>query len=239
MIRPRIGLVHALLASIAPVEAVFSERWPEAQTVSLYDQSLYADFNESGRITPELFERIRRLLAFSAESGADAVLFTGSLFGEAVEAARPGLSVPVLTAYEAMIEDAFSGAGDSGPRIGILATAASTIDMMKPDIAEYAVKKGLRYEIDARHVAGAIDALLCGERDEHDALVLSAARNMHDCDVLMLAQFSMAPIASRIPAHEGRRVLSSPASAVAKMKRALRFSRARGCGSCHAWHSSR
>ena len=221
MTRPRIGLVHALHASIAPIEAAFARGWPEAETVNLYDQSLYADFNRSRRVTPELARRIERLLAFSAEAGADAVLFTGSLFGEAVTAARANLSVPVLTAYEAMIEEAFLGAPDIAPRIGILATAASTIDMMKPDIAQYAVRNHFRYEIDARHVAGAIDALLCGDRDEHDALVLSAAADMPASDVLMLAQFSMAPLAGRIPPREGRRVLSSPDSAVAKLKRLL------------------
>lgn len=222
MTRPRIGLVHALHASIAPIEAAFAEAWPEAETLSLYDQSLYADFNRTAAVTPELRARIERLLAFSAETGADAVLFTGSLFGDAVEAARERIPVPVLTAYEAMIEDAFEETDpDTGPAIGLLATAASTIDMMRADIEEYASRHGLRYRLDVRHVAGAIDALLWGDREEHDELVLAASAQMAPCDVLMLGQFSMAPVAKRIPAVAGRRVLTSPGSAVHELKRRL------------------
>ncbi len=219
MNRPRIGLVHALHASIAPIEAAFSRLWPEVETVSLYDQSLYADFNKAGGVTPEVSRRIESLLRFSAESGARAILFTGSLFGEPVEAARERLEVPVLTAYEAMIEEAFLG--KSHPRLGLLATAAGTADMMSTDIAEYAALKGLDYELDARTIAGAIDALLWGDREEHDELVLAAAADLGACDVLMLAQFSMAPVVHRVPELPGRRVLTSPGSAVAKLKRLL------------------
>lgn len=219
MIRPRVGLVHALHASIAPIEAAFSRLWPEAETVSLYDQSLYADFNKAGGLTPGISRRIESLLRFSAESGAQAILFTGSLFGEPVEAARKRLGVPVLTAYEAMIEEAF--VGSTRPRLGLLATAAGTADMMSIDIGEYADQHSLEYDLDSRTIAGAIDALLWGDREEHDELVLAAATELGACDVLMLAQFSMAPIADRVPEQPGRRVLTSPGSAVAKLKRLI------------------
>ena len=215
--RPRIGLVHALHASIAPIEAAFLESWPEAETVSLYDQSLYADFNKSRAVTPDIFRRIESLLRFSRETGAEAILFTGSLFGEPVEAARGKLDIPVLTAYEAMIEEAFACA--KRPRLGMLSTAAGTGEMMSTDIQEYAAANGLQYELDARYVAGAIDALLWGDREEHDELVAAAAAQMGKCDALLLAQFSMAPVAKRLPEVEGRRVLTSPGSAVAKLKK--------------------
>jgi Asp/Glu/hydantoin racemase len=146
-------------------------------------------------------------------------LFTGSLFGEPVEAARKRLDVPVLTAYEAMIEEAFMGG--TRPRLGLLATAAGTAEMMSIDIAEYAAQQGLEYDLDSRTIAGAIDALLWGDREEHDELVLAAATELGACDVLMLAQFSMAPIADRVPERPGRRVLTSPGSAVAKLERLL------------------
>lgn len=220
--RPRIGLVHALHASIAPIEAAFGELWPEAETVSLYDQSLYNDYNRAGEITPQLARRIESLLAFSSESGAEAILFTGSLFAEPVEAARNRLPVPVLTAYEAMIEEAFSGI--TRPKLAVLATAAGTADAMAVDIEEYAEARKLDYDLEARTVAGAIDAMLWGDREEHDELVLAAVAELGPCDVLMLAQFSMAGVASRIPHHADRRVLTSPGCAVAKLKRLLAWS---------------
>jgi len=218
--RPRIGLVHALHASIAPIEAAFVESWPEAETVSLYDQSLYADFNKSRTLTPELFQRIDGLLRFSEQTGAEAILFTGSLFGDPVEAARAKMNIPVLTAYEAMIEEAF--AVTERPRLGLLATAASTVDMMSTDIQEYAAEHGRQYDLDACHIAGAIDALLWGDREEHDELVVAAVAQMTECDALMLGQFSMAPVVKRLPEVAGRRVLTSPGAAVSKLKQILK-----------------
>ena len=214
---PRIGLVHALHASIAPIEATFARMWPAAETVSLYDESLYVDFNKAGGMNRQIEERIEALLRFSAQSGAQAILFTGSLFGDSVEAARTRLDIPVLTAYESMIEEAF--AGPRGRRLGLLATAAGTLDMMQSDMARYAAAHSYGYELQASQVAGAIDALLWGDRTEHDELVLTAAAELTDCDILMLAQFSMAPIADRIREQTGLRVLTSPGTAVEKLMR--------------------
>jgi len=88
---PRIGLVLALHASIAPIEATFSQYWPEAETVSLYDESLYVDFNRAGGLISEIERPIEALLRCSAQSGAEAILFTGSLLGESVETVRERL----------------------------------------------------------------------------------------------------------------------------------------------------
>ncbi len=59
---PRIGLVHALHASIAPIEAAFDAGWPEAETISLFDQSLYVDYAKVREVTPEIRRRIGALL---------------------------------------------------------------------------------------------------------------------------------------------------------------------------------
>ena len=214
---PRIGLVHALHASLAPIEAAFAQGWPEAETVSLYDQSLYVDYERAGEITPEIRRRIETLLLYSAGCGADGVLFTGSLFGAPVEETRDSMTIPVLTAYEAMIEHAFA----AGRRIGLLATVPDTVTMMRADIERYALTNELPYELDARLVGGALEALFAGDRSTHDGLIAAEAAAMHNCDSLMLGQFSMAPVLTQIPEAPGRRVLTSPDTAVAKLKRIL------------------
>lgn len=217
--RPCIGLVHALYASIEPIEAAFAAGWPEAETISLYDQSLYAEFSRTHRVGPGMTERVATLLRLSAGSGADAVLFTGSLFGEAVEAARATMSIPVLGAYEAMIEEAF--AVGARPRLGLLATVGGTATMLGADIERHARTNGREYALAARHVDGAMDALLAGDRARHDALVEAAAAELADCEVLLLAQFSMAPVAARLRTIPTRRVLDSPGCAVARLRRML------------------
>jgi len=215
--RRRIGLVHALHASMAPVEAAFRELWPEAETVSLYDQSLYVDYDRLRELTPELRRRVAALLEHSAGTGAEAILFTGSLFGEPVEAARERMAVPVLTAYEALIEEALA----AGRRLALLATVPDTITMMRADIERHARAAGAALEVEARLVAGALEALMRGDREAHDAAVADAARALADRDAVMLGQFSMAPARARLDPALAARVLSSPGAAVRKLRRLL------------------
>jgi hypothetical protein len=51
-----------------------------------------------------------------------------------------------------------------------------------------------------------------------DQLIANAAVELGRCDALMLGQFSMARAAAGIPPVSGRRVLTSPHSAVARLK---------------------
>ena len=152
---PRIGLVHALRESIAPIEAAFASDWPEAEPITLFDQSLYVDYARAGGLTPELTDRVAILLRHSAACGARAILFTGSLFGVAVEAARAELKVPVLASYEALVARAFA----AGRRIGVVATVADTLRLLGEDIERYAQERGERVVLDGVHVAGAVDPL--------------------------------------------------------------------------------
>jgi len=211
----RIGTVHALMASVAPIEAAFAQTWPEAEVLSVCDQSLYADYARWGRETTEITRRVTALLEYSAGTGADGILFCGSLFSESVLEARSRMSIPVLTAYEAMIEAAFV----VGTRLGLLATVSDTITALERDTRRYADEKGLSFTLESRHVAGAMDALSAGDRPRHDALVAEAAAELENCQGLMLAQHSMGPVRRLIKDVSGRKVLTSPDTAASKLKR--------------------
>jgi hypothetical protein len=68
---------------------------------------------------------------------------------------------------------------------------------------------------------GAMAALDRGDRAEHDRLVTEASKDLRDCDVIALAQYSMAPAAEKVTQATGRPVLTTPDSAVMKLKRML------------------
>ena len=68
---------------------------------------------------------------------------------------------------------------------------------------------------------GALAALDRGDRAGHDRLVVQAAADLRHCDVIALAQYSMAPAAGLVSEATGRPVLTTPDSAVAKLKRLL------------------
>ena len=210
----RVGLVHALEASIAPIETAFSRFWPEAEPVHLLDGSLYLDYDAAGEVTPAITRRIQALIHHAIGFGARGLLLTGSLFSQPVQDARKDLPIPALAAYEAMIEEAFA----CGSRFGLIATYAGTITMMEADIERYARQKGTAYRLESRMVEGALDAVQSGDRERHDSLVAAAAESLAGCDVLLLAQHSMSPVKERIPERAGRRVLTSSETAVRKLR---------------------
>jgi hypothetical protein len=208
----RIALVHALKHSIVPIEAAFARHWPEASLMNLLDDSLSADVARDGRITDAMTERFLRLGRYAAGAGANAILFTCSAFGSCIEAvAREQAPMPVLKPNEAMIEQAVG----KGRRIGLLSTFPPTLVSMPPEFPA-------SVEIVPKLAAGALAALDRGDRAEHDRLVGEAAKDLRDCDLIALAQYSMAPAAALVAEISGRPVVTTPDSAVLKLKQALR-----------------
>ena len=63
---PRIALIHAVYAAMAPAEAAFKTQCPQAQRVNLIDDALPADLERDGHMAETMRLRIRRL----ADAGA-------------------------------------------------------------------------------------------------------------------------------------------------------------------------
>jgi hypothetical protein len=66
-----------------------------------------------------------------------------------------------------------------------------------------------------------MEALASGDGATHDRLIAEAAPRLAHCDVIMLAQFSMARARAAVQQVVNPPILTSPASAVAKLKAAL------------------
>ena len=216
----RIALVHALKHSIVPIEAAFAKLWPEARLMNLLDDSLSADVARDGRITEAMTERFLRLGRYAVGTGADAILFTCSAFGSCIEAvAREQAPMPVLKPNEAMIEQAVGKVvgqvAGKGRKIGLLSTFAPTLVSMPPEFPG-------SVEIVPKLVEGAMAALDRGDRAEHDRLVAEASKDLRGCDLIALAQYSMAPTATLVAEVTGLPVVTTPDSAVLKLKQALR-----------------
>jgi Asp/Glu/hydantoin racemase len=211
MRRMRITLIHALKHSIIPIEASFARLWPEARLMNLLDDSLSADLARDGSLTEAMTERFRKLGRYAAGTGSDAILFTCSAFGPCIEAvAREQAPMPVLKPNEAMIEQAAA----KGRKVGLLSTFAPTLTSMPREFPA-------SIEIVPKLAEGALAALDRGDRAEHDRLVVEAARDLRDCDLVALAQYSMAPAAAEVAEATGREVLTTPDSAVTKLKQLL------------------
>jgi hypothetical protein len=212
----RITLIHAMAPSIPPIMAAFQRLWPEASLMNLLDDSLAADLARDGRLTPAMTERFLALARYGTSTGADAILFTCSAFGPCIEACARALPIPVLKPNEAMIEEAIALTGPRG-RIGLMATFAPTLVSMPPEFGTVAPDATLVPCL----AEGALAALNAGDPDEHDAAAVRAAAAFADCDVIALAQFSLAQAAGAMAAATGKAVLTTPDSAVRKLRRLL------------------
>jgi len=210
----RIALIHALKHSVMPIEAAFSRLWSEAVLMNLLDDSLSADLARAGHLTPTMTERFLTLGRYAAYCGADGILFTCSAFGPCIEAVAADLApMPVLKPNEAMIEDA----ARAGSRIGLLATFAPTLATMPAEFAAIAAAPVLSPML----IEGAMAALDAGDPALHDRLAVETAQKLDGCDAIALAQFSLARAASDITAATGLPVLTTPDSAVLKLRRVL------------------
>lgn len=213
----RIFLIHATRLSIDPITASFTAHWPEARLSNLMDDSLSQDLAAAGSITPAITQRFRTLADYAAGNGATGILFTCSAFGPAIEACRAALAIPVLKPNEAMIEEALAAGG----KIGLLATFAPSLDSMTKEFQDQADRHGIRLDLQTAHVPDAMQALEKSDAAGHDRLILQAAEKLHGCDLLCFAQFSMARAARAVAGTTGRPVLTTPDSAVRKLKQLL------------------
>ena len=210
----RIALIHAVTVAVEPVQDAFRQLWPEAECANILDDSLSLDREREGVLTEAMKRRVRALAEYGAATGAAGVLFTCSAFGEAIEAAAAQLQIPVLKPNEAMFEAALA----VGRRIGMLATFAPSVGSMEDEFREIAETSGRRAVIETYCVPGAMAALKAGDGAEHNRLLAEVAPCFADCDAVLLAHFSTARAAPAVTAMIERPVLTSPGSAVAKLK---------------------
>ncbi|MBT3765421.1 MAG: arylsulfatase [Rhodospirillales bacterium] len=212
-----IAIIHAVRAAVSPIEKTFERLWPDADLVNVLDETLSRDMAKAGELTPELMARIDRLGKFGRDGGADAILYSCSAFGEAIEATREGIDLPVLKPNEAMLEEALN----IGKRILLAATFKPSIAPVLNELKEMAEKMGKKVDARSCFASGAFDALNQGNLDRHDTLIAEAVEDSEPCDVVLLAQFSMARALPAVSKVVSCKVLSSPDSAVAQLKQRL------------------
>jgi Asp/Glu/hydantoin racemase len=216
---PRIALIHATKVAIDPIAESFRTLWPEARTTNMLEDSLSSDLAQAGRLTPAMHERFCELTTYAARTGADAVLFTCSAFGPCIETARRVVDIPVLKPNEAMIDEALA----LGRRLALVATFEPSLPSMKAEIEDEEARRGIVLDLSIHLAADALPALHAGDGQTHDALIAEAVKDIDGkVDAILLAQFSMARAQSAVAAVTGAKILTSPGSAVNRLRHELK-----------------
>lgn len=215
---PRIALIHAVATAIPPIQHAFKEGWPEATLSNLLDDDLMPAYTREGGLTPHITERICALALYASRTGADGILFTCSVFPQAEDLAKQLVRVPLLKPDEAMIAAAL----DAGSRIGVVATNPPAAPAAAAQLVAGAKDRGVEVRVIESVAEGAFAIGNAGDSTTHDCMVVEAAQRIADqVDVLCLAQVSMALARGAVQATVKVPVLTSPATAVARLKRLL------------------
>lgn len=219
---PRIALIHALEESILPIRKAFAEAWPEALCFDLLETSLAVDLADAGQLDAAMIGRFQTLADYMASATgkggrAQAILFTCSAFGPAIEAVRQSQSIPVMRPNEAAFEKAL----DLGDRLALVVTFPPSLPALSAELQAMAEARGRKVHITPVMAEGALAALKAGDGALHDRLVAEACKGLADQDAIILGQFSLARAAAVLQPIFPCPILTTPACAVAALRARL------------------
>ena len=216
--QPHIFLFSVHKDAMDAAVRAFAADWPEARVSNLLDDSLFAWIREAGGVVPEMYDVFRNLTRHMVGRGADGILFTCSAFRQVIDACIDEFELPILKPNDAMIEKALA----AGRRIAVMATVGPTIPSISVEIEEMAAARGQAVELVPYVVEHAFDALAAGDAATHDRLVAERAREITNCDAIVLAQFTLSRAVPAVQAINKTPIYNSPGAAVARMREMVR-----------------
>jgi aspartate/glutamate racemase len=212
-------IVHTGPVTIQPLAALAPELLPGVRIVNLVDDSLLKDTMAAGHVTPAVTRRLAQYMLIGQDMGATMILNACSSVGEAADAVRPLLGVPLLKIDTAMAERAVA----SGTRIGVAATVQTTLDPTVRLIEKVAADAGKAIKVSRKLCEGAFDALLAGDTARHDAIVSASLVELAaEVDIIVLAQVSMGRVADGLGDRISVPVLTSPRLGMERVAEAMR-----------------
>lgn len=213
----RIVLIHATRVAIDPIELAMKNDWPEAEIVSILEEGLSIDRAKKSADLSALDDRIIGLARYAEQLNPTGILYTCSAFGSSIERAAATSNIPILKPNESMFELAF----EQGTRITMIYTFPPAVAGMEQEFRDAARDLNSSAKIKSVYAEGALDALKAGNVQKHDNVIARCAANIDDADVILLAHFSMARAAKKVRENTSLPVLTSPETAIAKMKKCI------------------
>ncbi len=214
----KLAFVHTSHVLIPLFSKLAAEIMPEIEVFHLTDESLIRNTISAQCLTKTTIRRMVSTIGNAHEAGAAAVMVTCSSIGAGVSVARMLYDFPVFRVDEPMAKAAVQ----TGRRIGVAATLRTTLDPTIELIRQTAVDENRKIEITPSLAEGAFEAVLAGDTERHDALLVQALNDLlPKVDVVVLAQASMARVIPKLALKGGPPILSSPELAVRNARNVL------------------
>lgn len=217
----KIFFIHTISGLVDMFNSLCEELIPGSKLCHISDESLIQGLLAAGGLTPAVYRRICDHVVEAEQSGADAIQFTCSSISPCADVARHLVSKPLLKIDEPMAEHAVK----NYKRIGIIATAPTTLKPSKDLVNEKAREQKGTIKVESVLCRGAFDAFLAGNMNEHDKIVSTHLLDlMKKVDVVLLAQASMMRIVDTLDEKEKTvPVLSSPRLAIERLAKVIGY----------------
>jgi len=215
----RLAYIHTVATLVPVFKALSNELIPDVDVFNIVDESLLQNTIRANQLSNTTTRRLIGYLESAEAAGADLVMVTCSSVGPAVDLGRATVNIPVYRVDEPMAELAVR----TGSKVGVAATLQSTLNPTAALIRTQAAKAGKPVEVVSKLCEGAFEAVVAGDTDRHDAIVLAGLKELvAEVDVVVLAQASMARVVEHLPEEYQRvPILSSPRLAVERLKQAI------------------
>jgi len=208
---PKITFIHTSPAAIAPLAKYFKAHGPAYEIINLLDDGLLQFFKENNEAA--VINRLSEMIGTAEKMyGARLAMITcSSVSVPQLEKIRQQVNIPLIKVDIPMAEMAV----EAGEKIGLAVTFPPGEKHATQLILDKAAEKGKKVQIMPIIVPEAYDALLGGEPDKHNELLLSALREKSgEADVIVLSQVSMAGLQNQAEDITGKKVFSSPAASL-------------------------
>ncbi len=214
-------IIHTNQLAGGDLIRLFNEMAPGVVVRNIIDDSMLPEVLGAGGVTPGVLRRYFTYAALAEAAGADLIFNQCSSVGEAADIARTMVSIPLVKIDERMAEIACQ----TGRRIGVVATAPSTMGPTSRLLSRTAERLGQSIALVQELRTDAFERMLAGDKPGHNALLLETIRGLFTrVDVIVCAQGSMLALKPEL-GETPVPVLMSPPIGVAHAVEVLRASR--------------
>jgi Asp/Glu/hydantoin racemase len=188
-----IGIIHAVHLTIRAMQPFLERYIPDVEVMHLCDDTIQRDNIEAGVgvIPKHNYFRFAQYAHNLQESGVELILLACSTFNYAAELARPMIDIPILQIDRPMMELAVT----HGPRVGLLATLATTVPSSERLLRIVAGEKHTPVEITTVLRPEAFQAIQKGDSETHNSILLEEIEKLSSkVDSIVMAQLSMSAL---------------------------------------------
>jgi len=208
----RIGLIHALEESEEPIRQSFQKLWPNVILNEYSDFQLSID-RANGLDESRIRSRIIDLGQLAVNDHVDAILYTCSAFGDAIDAAKIKFNLPILRPNESAFRMAINAESDAN----ILVTFEPSLELLVNEFQ--AMSEGLDINIKGHLIENALELLKEDQVQAHNQKIIDAVMMIPSNETVILGQFSMARAVEQINKDiSDHLVLNTPDAAVTELK---------------------